>query len=197
MGHDFIEIRQYSLSDKPASDHYRISVKRELTDPKGLVSNYLHDNIQVGDVIKVHPPAGDFFFVDRNSPVVLISGGVVITPMKTMLEYQAEENYQNPVYHLHACEHKAQHSFDFRTSELCEEHGWKNYTWYRKNNDSQNVGKFSGLMDLSAVELPLDNGDFYVCGPVVFMRFVKQALLDFGVDESRIHYEVFGPYDAF
>lgn len=196
-GHDFVEIRQYSLSDKPHSDHYRISVKKEPGDPKGVISNYLHEHIEKGDTIQVHPPAGDFFFVDRQSPVVLISGGVGATPMQSMLEHLSEQDYPHPVYYLHACESKVQHSFALRTSELCESHRWENHTWYRQDNNFLDSGYHTGLMNLSDLKLPHESADFYVCGPIVFMRHIKHALLALGVEESRIHYEVFGPHDNF
>lgn len=49
-------------------------------------------------------------------------------------------------------------------------------------------------MDLSTQELPLADGDFYLCGPIPFMQFVKQQLLTLGVSDDRVHYEVFGPH---
>ncbi len=67
---DNIEIRQYSLSDKPNGSSYRISVKREFGDIDGKVSNYLHDKLNIGDLVDLHPPAGDFFFNDNQAPVV-------------------------------------------------------------------------------------------------------------------------------
>ncbi len=73
---DYYEIRQYSLSDKPNGQSYRISVKRELGEVAGLVSNYLHNHIQVGDELDILPPAGDFFLQSAHLPTVLISAGV-------------------------------------------------------------------------------------------------------------------------
>ena len=75
---EFNEIRQYSLSDKANGESFRISVKRELGEvngnvPQGIVSNYLHDELQVGDEVNLYAPAGDFFFNDRQAPVVLVS----------------------------------------------------------------------------------------------------------------------------
>src|SRR5690606_19850118 len=81
--------RQYSLSDAPNGEYLRISVKREssrMTAPGGLVSNLLHDQFQEGDEIEISPPFGDFMLHDdRTTPAVLISGGVGITPMLSML----------------------------------------------------------------------------------------------------------------
>jgi len=81
--------RNYSISSRPDSHAYRITVKREAPPglPAGLVSNWLHDHAGAGTMLQAAPPAGDFFLDDRDdSPVVLLSGGVGLTPMLSMLE---------------------------------------------------------------------------------------------------------------
>ena len=192
-GNDYKEIRQYSLSDKPNGKNYRISVKREQLGVPGKVSNYLHDEINVGDEIKLYAPAGDFFFIDRQTPTVLISAGVGITPMQSMLETLAERKYSHPVYFLHACEDTEQHSFSKRTHELLQSNSWQQKVWYKNKTEQQpHINK--GMMDLSTVDLPTENGNFYLCGPIAFMQFAKQQLLKLGVGENNIHYEVFGPH---
>jgi len=190
---EHIEIRQYSLSNLPNSKSYRISVKREQGEHNGLMSNHLHDHLQVGDLVDLHAPAGDFFFVNRQAPVALISAGVGITPMQAMLEQLADENYNNNVYYLHACENAAQHSFAQRTHELCNKMNWHQSTWY-KEEQSDKANIYHGIINFSDVQLPLTTGNFYLCGPIGFMKFAKEALLQLGVYETRIHYEVFGPH---
>ena len=194
-GNEYKEIRQYSLSDKANGKSYRISVKREQVGVPGKVSNYLHDAINVGDEVKLYAPAGDFFFVDRQSPTVLISAGVGITPMQGMLETLADNNHNQPVHFLHACEGSEQHSFAQRTSELINNNNWQQNIWYR-NEQAQQGHINQGMMDLAAVDLPVDKGNFYLCGPIAFMQFAKQQLLKLGVGETNIHYEVFGPHAA-
>lgn len=190
---DHIQIRQYSLSDQPNNKSYRISVKRELGTHNGLMSNHLHDNLNVGDLVDLHAPAGDFFFINRQAPVVLVSAGVGITPMQAMLEKLASDNYDNKIHYIHACENSAQHSFEQRTHDLCHAKGWHCNTWYRKQQ-SNKANTHQGFIDFSAINLPLSNGNYYLCGPVGFMQFAKTYLMKLGVDESRIHYEVFGPH---
>ena len=190
---DYKEIRQYSLSDKANGSTYRISVKREQQGVPGKVSNYLHDSVNVGDEVKLYPPAGDFFFIDRQTPTVLISAGVGITPMQGMLETLAEEKHNQPVHFLHACEGSEQHSFAHRTQQLINDNNWQQNIWYRNEEAQQNhINK--GMMDFSAVDLPTEKGNFYLCGPIAFMQFAKQKLLALGVGEGSIHYEVFGPH---
>ncbi|SEL89144.1 nitric oxide dioxygenase [Colwellia chukchiensis] len=192
-GNDYKEIRQYSLSDKPNGKSYRISVKREQQGVPGKVSNYLHDSVNIGDEVKLYAPAGDFFFVDRQSPTVLISAGVGITPMQGMLETLAANKHPQPVHFLHACEDNSQHSFAQRTAELVKNNNWQQNIWYRNEKPQQSHIK-QGMMDLSSTDLPTQTGNFYLCGPIAFMKFAKQQLLSLGVGEGNIHYEVFGPH---
>ena len=196
---EFEEIRQYSLSDAPNGTSYRISVKREKGDVDGIVSNFLHDELAIGDEVDLFAPAGDFFFTDRQQPVVLISAGVGITPMMATLETLARSQYTQPVSFLHACENAAQHSFERRTHELSECLSLSSHIWYNQGvgETTTTAGSLhSGLMSLTEIqaELPVTEGDFYLCGPVAFMAFVKKQLLELGVTSDRIHYEVFGPH---
>lgn len=193
----YTEIRQYSLSNIPNGKDYRISVKKELLPQPGLVSNYLHDQLSIGDIIDLYAPAGDFFFANKNKPVVLVSAGVGVTPMQAMLEYKASIGYQQPVYYLHACENEQQHSFKERTNDICQSLNWHAHTWYNEELDSSTGNIHKGLMNFSAVDLPLEDADFYLCGPVGFMKYAKQSLTDLGVEPDRVHYEVFGPHDNF
>ncbi|GGY84560.1 flavohemoprotein [Cellvibrio zantedeschiae] len=194
---DYVEIRQYSLSDQANGRSYRISVKREELPQAGVVSNYLHDQIQVGDSIEVMPPGGDFYLKSLTQPTVLISAGVGQTPMMAMLETLASKQSSTPIWYLHACENPAQHSFDQRIQELKENHSTlHNHTWY---NQPQLNHPFNGLMQLADIadELPLQTGQFYLCGPTGFMKFAKDQLLAMDVKPESIHYEVFGPHSDF
>jgi nitric oxide dioxygenase len=193
---DYVEMRQYSLSDKPNSATYRISVKRQGGDVNGLVSNHLHEHVEQGDHISVLPPAGDFFLQNANIPTVLISAGVGLTPMMSMLEALVDSAQLAPITFLHACEDPAQHSFGERVEQLKQTSGkLTNFTWYMHGADSEK-DTFGGLMELKNVsaQLPLADGHFYICGPTGFMKFIKGQLLGLGVSETQIHYEVFGPH---
>ncbi|CAM3754721.1 NO-inducible flavohemoprotein [Vibrio aquimaris] len=184
------EIRQYSLSQKPNGRDYRISVKREFGEHKGLVSNFLHDEVSEGDTLHLYAPAGDFYYQEKQAPVVLISAGVGATPMQSMLQMLAESGKQDVAY-LYACNGPHQHTFKQETEHLTSQNGWSQFTWYL--NDKAD---FTGQMDLSHVEdsLAFGQADFYLCGPVPFMEALVKQLEGFGVGRDRIHYEVFGPH---
>ncbi|HGF7479122.1 TPA: NO-inducible flavohemoprotein [Vibrio mimicus] len=191
-GSDYREIRQYSLSQGANGKDYRISVKREGvgSDNPGVVSHYLHNKVKVGDSVKLYAPAGDFFYVERKRAVVLISAGVGATPMQAILHTLAEQNKSGVIY-LYACNSAKEHTFAQETAKLVAEHGWQQQVWYR---DEASEHALQGEMQLTQASLPVQDGDFYLCGPIGFMQYVVQQLLELGVEKERIHYEVFGPH---
>ncbi|MFA0569282.1 NO-inducible flavohemoprotein [Vibrio gallaecicus] len=200
-GSDYNEIRQYSLSDQPNGKHYRISVKREGhgTDQAGLVSNHLHDFVQVGDEVKLYAPAGDFMYQERNKPVTLISAGVGVTPMQSMLELLNSSSKAEAVTYLHACEDSSQHSFSNRVQQIMDTNGWAAKTWYMKTENEPCEHTFEGMMNLEEISRleSFSEGDFYICGPVGFMKNIVEQLDSLDVSRDRVHYEVFGPHSNF
>ncbi|ENS5605463.1 NO-inducible flavohemoprotein [Vibrio mimicus] len=191
-GSDYREIRQYSLSQGANGKDYRISVKREGvgSDNPGVVSHYLHNKVKVGDSVKLYAPAGDSFYVERKRPVVLISAGVGATPMQAILHTLSEQNKSGVTY-LYACNSAKEHTFAQETAKLVAEHGWQQQVWYR---DEASEHALQGEMQLTQASLPVQDGDFYLCGPIGFMQYVVKQLLELGVEKERIHYEVFGPH---
>ncbi|MBB1486280.1 NO-inducible flavohemoprotein [Oceanospirillum sediminis] len=203
-------IRQYSISDKPNGSTYRISVKREAisdnSQSPGLVSNYLHDQLNPGDEIELFAPTGEFFLQPSERPIVLISAGVGLTPMMSMLETLADQKTTQPVFWLHACENQQQHSFQRRIHELSECLSLQQYTWYNQqtsateamNNSTGRACYNAGLMNLEPLreQLPVTTGDFYLCGPIGFMQFAYRQLLQLGVSQEHIYYETFGPHQT-
>lgn len=191
------EIRQYSLSDAPNGRHYRISVKREAG---GQVSNLLHDHFEEGDELAVVPPAGDFVLqAEPDTPVVLLSGGVGLTPMLSMLGHLLTSGHQAEIRWLHACEHGGLHAFADEIATKAASHpNLEARTWYRQPRD-EDKGRFdfSGQMDLEQIyELLPAGAHYYFCGPEGFMREVKRQLSERGVEEGRLHYEFFGPHQS-
>ncbi|HDX8344284.1 TPA: NO-inducible flavohemoprotein [Aeromonas dhakensis] len=194
---EYQEIRQYSLSDAPNGQHYRISVKRE---PQGQVSNLLHDHLQEGDQVELMPPAGDFYLKANNrTPVVLLSAGVGITPMMSMLNQLLANSHQADITWLHACEQGAVHAFREDIQQKSRQNAsLLSRVWYREPQASDVQGKdydFVGTMDLSAVQERITpQAHYYFCGPLGFMQAVKQQLIAAGIPAGQLHYEVFGPH---
>ena len=132
-GETYTHNRQYSLSDAPGKEYYRISVKRKGVDtPDGKVSNYLHGHVKEGDVLPVSAPAGDFVLnMDSTLPVVLISGGVGITPMMSMLNTLIEQDSKRNVYFVHAAINSNTHAMKEHVKAVENEYEQvKAYTCY-------------------------------------------------------------------
>lgn len=195
-GFEHQEIRQYSLSSAPRTDRYRISVKRE---HGGQVSNYLHDRLNVGDKVKLVPPAGDFKLKRTSAqPITLISAGVGLTPMLAMLESLLD--HDAAVNWLHATENGRVHAFGEHVQQLANRHAHiRSTVWYREPSDEDRLQErfnLTGLMDLNEVrdQLADPNMQFYFCGPLAFMEYINQQLAALGISSDRIHYECFGPH---
>ncbi|TDX16504.1 nitric oxide dioxygenase [Buttiauxella sp. BIGb0552] len=192
------EIRQYSLTRKPDGKSYRIAVKRE---DLGQVSSWLHNHAQMGDEVHLAAPAGDFFMdVNGQTPVTLISAGVGQTPMLAMLDTLAKNDHSAQVNWLHAAEHGDVHAFADEVNHLGEQlPRFERHVWYRTPSESCRAqAKFDseGLMDLLTLESKISAPDmqFYLCGPVSFMRFAAEQLVKLGIGQDRINYECFGPH---
>ncbi|AEX23338.1 NO-inducible flavohemoprotein [Vibrio sp. EJY3] len=190
------EIRQYSLSSAAQENTYRISVKRE---QDGKVSNYLHDELNVGDKVKLVAPAGDFFMdVESDTPVVLLSAGVGLTPTLSMLESLSA--HQAPVTWVHATENGQQHAFKQHVNQIVSSQDNVNaLVWYNQPTAEDKLGEdyhFTGFVNLKEIEAALKqtNVQIYFCGPVGFMQYVANQLIDLGVPQEQFHYECFGPH---
>jgi nitric oxide dioxygenase len=201
-GEEYTHIRQYSLSDRPGKDYFRISVKREdATDakPAGVVSTYLHQQVGEGDVLEISAPAG-VFTLDQNSdqPVVLISGGVGFTPLVSMLKTLAHTS-DRPVTFIHAAINGRYHALRDEVLELASQHpNISTYFCYERPTDEDRaLNRFDkeGYFDLQWLQSILKNKDaqYYFCGPVPFMREILRILNSMGIEEQNINYEFFGP----
>jgi nitric oxide dioxygenase len=201
QGEEFTHIRQYSLSDAPGKDYYRISVKREAgtANPDGMVSNYLHDTVTEGEILKVSAPAGDFVLdTEKNTPVVLLSGGVGLTPMLSMLKTVVEVQPERNVTFIHAAANGNVHALRGEVDSLSALDNVNSFFFYdspteedRQNNSFDVEGYVT--QDWLVNNIPTLDADFYFCGPVPFMKSINTSLKNLGVAEERIHYEFFGP----
>lgn len=191
--------RNYSISNAPNGENYRITVKRE---PHGLASNWLHDHGAAGTVLKVAPPAGEFFLADHpERPVVLLSGGVGLTPMVAMLETIVAKHPDLPVHYAHGTLDGSTHAMGDHVRALAEGRSNVRLTTFYQQPRSQDVmGRDfdrAGLIDEAWIraETPIDDADYFVCGPRPMLRNLITALSMSGLPADRIHYEFFGPAD--
>jgi nitric oxide dioxygenase len=114
--------RNCSISCAPNNDCYRISVKREGNGNGG--SRHLHDHVEVDTVIELTPPARDFFLEETpQRPVILLSGGVGLTPMVSMVETIAAEHPGLSTHYIHGTTSSATHAMDGHVRLLARTHG--------------------------------------------------------------------------
>lgn len=196
--------RNYSLSAAPNGRSYRISVKRE---PGGLVSTHLHDQVQVGSVVELFPPSGGFALADGERPLVLISGGVGITPTLAMLETALARTPSRPVRFIHCARSHKVHAFRRAIDALAHQHPqFERFYCYDEapSADDVEVAPHAvGRIDAASLAqwLPaaaegVRDIDAYFLGPKPFMQQVQRSLRTLGVPDRQVRYEFFGPASA-
>ncbi|WP_026552507.1 globin domain-containing protein [Arthrobacter sp. H20] len=189
--------RQYSLTRADDGLHRQFSVKRVrgLGNPDGEMSNHLHDSVHVGDEVVLSVPFGDVVLEYTDRPVVFASAGIGITPMAGMLSHLVQSGAQRKVLLLHA--DNSSSSFALRdqvTNDIGRLPDASMTTWLvEKPQSSQHAnGDLDGFMDVNAVNHPAD-AEYYLCGPLPFLKAVRSSLIARGVPARDIQYEVFGP----
>lgn len=200
-GEEFTHIRQYSLSDAPGRNYYRISVKREISveNPDGKVSNFLHDHVNEGDELKISAPAGDFFLdLQKKTPIVLLSGGVGLTPMMSMLKTVVEVQPEREVTFIHAAQNSSVHALRDEVEIIADKKNVNSFVFYDAptEEDRQNGSfDFEGYVSKNWLQenVQMKDADFYFCGPTPFMKAIYRSLKELGVKDERIHFEFFGP----
>ncbi len=193
-------MRTYTLSVAPSDGFYRLSVKRG-----GRVSEYLHDKLKVGDLIEARGPLGDFTVnaLERR-PLVLLAGGIGVTPMLAMLRHVVFEGLRKrrvrPTYFFYSTRNIAERGFDAELAELVQRA--KGAVRVLRVTDAPEESAVAGRdfdvlgridMALLKAQLPFDDHDFFLCGPPPFMQALYDGLRDLRVSDERIHAEAFGP----
>ncbi|MDT7527765.1 NO-inducible flavohemoprotein [Sphingopyxis sp. SE2] len=191
--------RNYSISNAPNGEFYRISVKRE---PQGLASGWLHEDAKAGTVLKVAPPAGEFFMEGKPArPVVLLSGGVGLTPLIAMLETLVANDADVPVHYVHGTHNRDTHAMRKHVRDLAAgAANLKVSVFHQTPLEDEAAGDdydHAGIItdEWLTAETPVGQADYYICGPRPFLRAAVSALSMNGVPADRIHYEFFGPAD--
>jgi ferredoxin-NADP reductase len=184
-------IRSYTLSDAPGAVHYRITVKRE-----GRVSSWLHDHARTGMTLDAQMPRGRFTFdVASLRPAVLVSAGIGITPMIAMLRRAlADGAPSRRVVFVHGARDTADRPFATELTQIADADARVSLHWFDSRPQRDGVAR-RGRIDIAQLKriLPLDDYDFYLCGPSAFMRDLYDGLRALNVPDERIRFEAFGP----
>jgi ferredoxin-NADP reductase/MOSC domain-containing protein YiiM len=192
-------LRSYSLSDLPAADHLRISVKNELN---GIGSSFLCDRAREGDLLDVSAPRGSFALRPNQNPVVLLSAGVGATPVMAMLHALAAERSQQEIWWIYGARNSVDHPFAEESRLLMKQLSrGRGYIVYSRPAASDQVGAdfdAPGHIDAALLQnIGVSQGsDFYLCGPPSFLQNMRDGLRDWGVPAGNVHSEIFGSLDA-
>jgi ferredoxin-NADP reductase/MOSC domain-containing protein YiiM len=192
-------LRSYSLSDLPAADHFRISVKSELN---GVGSSFLCNRAREGDRLDVSAPRGSFTLRPGENPVVLLSAGVGATPVMSMLHSLAAEKSQREIWWVYGARNSSEHPFAEESRSLLKQLSrGRAYIVYSKPAAIDRVGAdfdAPGHIDTALLEKigVSQNSDFYLCGPPSFLQNMGDGLRNWGVLTGNVHTEIFGSLKA-
>jgi ferredoxin-NADP reductase/phenylpropionate dioxygenase-like ring-hydroxylating dioxygenase large terminal subunit len=198
-------VRTYTLSTAPNPDHYRLSIRRG--DGSSLVSRWLHAEGKPGLRVEAMSPRGTFLLTAASErPVVFLSAGVGITPMIAMASHIVEEGRRTgkfrPAWFIHGARNSRVHAFGAHVRELAGKHpAMKVHIRYTQPGSTDRLGAtYDGdghvTIDALTALLPLNDYEFYLCGPAPFMQSLYDGLTRIGVRRERIHYESFGSATA-
>jgi ferredoxin-NADP reductase/MOSC domain-containing protein YiiM len=192
-------LRSYSLSDLPAADHLRISVKNELN---GVGSSFLCNRAREGDLLDVSAPRGSFTLRPSQNPVVLLSAGVGATPVLAMLHSLAAEKSQREIWWIYGARNSAEHPFAEESRVLLKQLSrGRSYIVYSRPAATDQTGinfDAPGHIDTALLErIGVSQGsDFYLCGPTSFLQNMCDGLRTWGVLAGNVHREIFGSLEA-
>jgi ferredoxin-NADP reductase len=206
-GHAQPVVRCYSLSDSPYhTDRYRVSIKKvpaprnEPSAPPGLVSNYFHESLNEHDIIDVKAPSGQFYLnMNEKTPVVLLSGGVGITPVLSMLNALVEKDSQREIWFFLGVRDKTEHVMKDHLEKMGRENPNVNLKiFYSRPGEKDLKGDDYHVEGRVTVEnfkplLPSNNYEFYICAPPPMVKDLQAGLTSWGVPKTSIHFEAFGP----
>jgi len=199
-------VRCYSLSNGNKNlEHYRVTIKREPAPgsngdiPPGIGSNYFHDHLNEGDIITAKPPKGNFHLdMESTSPLVLIAGGVGMTPMFSMLESVNSEELEREVWFFMGVRNQDEYIMKEQLQNLARQN--KNIhlkVFFSKPGIGDFKGKDFDFAERISVKrlkkiLPSNKYDYYICAPSQMIDEVRKDLEKWKVPKNQIHYESFG-----
>ena len=199
-------VRCYSLSDCPRPELYRVSIKRippprsDPTLPPGVASGFFHDQVQEGDILDIRAPSGGFFLDESHEhPVVLIGGGVGVTPLVSMLNAIVEGESKRETWFFYGVRSSREQIAKEHLATISREHdNVQVHVCHSAPLDSDVLGKDYDhaervTVDLLKRLLPSNNYEFYICGPPSMMQAIFEDLREWGVAKADIKFEAFGP----
>jgi len=199
--------RCYSLSEAPRPDYYRVSIKRvPAAVPEnagmtaGVGSGFFHDQVREGDILDVKAPAGHFCLdASHERPLVLIGGGIGVTPVLSMLNALVRTPVEREIWFIYALRNGSEHLQPGHLQTLAKEnpniHVHICYSQPRPADVQGRDFHHAGRLDVEFLKklLPSNNYDFLICGPGPMMETLTKGLSDWGVPDTSVFFEAFGP----
>ncbi|MFJ6537116.1 globin domain-containing protein [Paenarthrobacter sp. NPDC091711] len=178
------QVRQYSLSGDTGTSRVFTT---KLNDG-GEVSTALHIGVEPGDILEISNPYGEISLREGDGPVILASAGIGCTPAASILRALAQTGTGRQVMVLHAEKTMENWALSGQMTADAAKIDAELQLWL----ESPQQGSKEGFMSLREVDLPAD-ASLYLCGPLPFMKKIRDEAIDAGIPATRIHYEVFGP----
>lgn len=199
-------VRCYSISDSHKPDVYRVTIKRATPPPDivgapvGIASSFFCDRVNEGDILDAKAPAGGFFLdTTQQRPIVLISGGVGITPMLCMLNAVIESGQRREIWFFFGARNRCEHiQKEYLEKVAAENENVRLHVCYSRPGSEDIQGKDYQHAERVSVEvfkrvLPSNNYDYFICGPGALMKSITDGLRDWGVPDKNVFFEAFGP----
>ena len=186
--------RSYTIASHPCDKKaVELTIKRE---EKGLVSCYLHDTMKVGDAVDVEAAFGNLTLSGTEAEsIVLIGGGVGITPLMSVLRCLVSCGYKKNIYLIYAC--RAVSEFLFREELELLQKRYSNLCVLPIISDAQNTtwlgvrGRITKSL-ISDTVPEIMTSRIHLCGPLPMMTAVKEMLAELGVAQEHVKTEGFG-----
>lgn len=188
-------IRMYSLCGPQGASSLRIAVKRELNGPGGI---YMHEQVHEGDTLEISAPRGTFTLSEGKGPLVLLSAGVGVTPLLSILQHVASQDPNRELWWIHSCRNSAYEAFRDEIRSLGTQlSAFHRVVIYSSPDDSEVSGTdydikgHLNLQELQVMQLPAAS-ECYLCGPPRYLHDIIPALEAIGLTGNNIKTELFG-----
>jgi len=194
IGHEQV-FRSYTISSSPSVPYsFSVTIKRI---PGGQVSNWMHDNVKVSDILVIHGPTGNFNCFDiASEKVLMLSGGVGITPIMSMVRWWNDTSANVDINFVHSARTPRDIIYyrELKMMDARLDNFNLNIICQRYNNGESWNG-YAGFLDME--KLRIIAPDFmqrtvFCCGPAVYMEAVRNMLKEAGFDMANYHEESFG-----
>jgi ring-1,2-phenylacetyl-CoA epoxidase subunit PaaE len=184
--------RSYSLCTAPFESRWKVTSKKV---KDGKMSNYLYDQISIGDSLEVMPPKGSFKADQKSKPIILFAAGSGITPIMSILKDQLEAG--NQIVNLYYGSRSEEDViFNRELDGISQENGHRFLLQHFYSSNGERLDKERAESIANGLKVLKDQADFFICGPAGMIESTKLGLEAAGVNANQIHIEYFASPDS-